>query len=89
MELATLDELHRKKYVSEEEYERLLKGLRAKYAKLRGDEVQRESDALAESGRKRLDAARESVSGRDIVRRRMLRMGAVRTLVCRRWLRLR
>ncbi len=65
MELATLDELHRKKYVSEEEYERLLKGLRAKYAKLRGDEVQRENDALAESARKRLDAARESVSGRD------------------------
>ena len=47
MELATLEELHRKKYVSEEEYERLLKGLRAKYAKLRGDEVQRENDALA------------------------------------------
>ena len=65
MELATLEELHRKKYVSEEEYERLLKGLRAKYAKLRGDEVQREADALAESARKRLDAERESVSGRD------------------------
>ena len=65
MELATLEELHRKKYLSEEEYERLLKGLRAKYAKLRADEVQRENDALAESARKRLDAARESVSGRD------------------------
>ena len=65
MELATLEELHRKKYLSEEEYERLLKGLRAKYAKLRADDVQRETDALAESARKRLDAARESVSGRD------------------------
>ena len=65
LELATLEELHRKKYVSEEEYERLLKALRAKYAKLRGDEVQREKDALAESARKRLDAERESVSGRD------------------------
>ena len=65
MELATLEELHRKKYVSEEEYERLLKGLRAKYAKLRGDEVLRETDALAESARKRLEAERESVSGRD------------------------
>ena len=65
MELATLEELHRKKYVSEEEYERLLKGLRAKYAKLRADDVQRETDALAESARKRLEAARESVSGRD------------------------
>ena len=65
MELATLEELHRKKYLSEEEYERLLKGLRAKYAKLRADDVQRENDALAESARKRLEAARESVSGRD------------------------
>ena len=65
MELATLEELHRKKYLSEEEYERLLKGLRAKYAKLRADDVQRETDALAESARKRLDAERESVSGRD------------------------
>ena len=65
MELATLEELHRKKYLSEEEYERLLQGLRAKYAKLRADDVQRETDALAESARKRLDAARESVSGRD------------------------
>ena len=65
MELATLEELHRKKYLSEEEYERLLQVLRAKYAKLRADEVQRENDALAESARKRLDAARESVSGRD------------------------
>ena len=65
MELATLEELHRKKYLSEEEYERLLQVLRAKYAKLRADEVQRENDALAESARKRLEAARESVSGRD------------------------
>ena len=65
MELATLEELHRKKYLSEEEYERLLQGLRAKYAKLRADDVQRETDALAESARKRLEAARESVSGRD------------------------
>ena len=65
MELATLEELHRKKYLSEEEYERLLQVLRAKYAKQRADEVQRENDALAESARKRLEAARESVSGRD------------------------
>ena len=67
VELALLKELHDKKYLQEEEYERLVKALREKYA---ADEVaaaKRKDDELEAAGRKRLEDARKSVgdSGKD------------------------
>ena len=67
VELALLKELHDKKYLQEEEYNRLEKALREKYA---ADEVavaKRKDDELEAAGRKRLEAARKSVgdSGKD------------------------
>ena len=67
VELALLKELHDKKYLQEEEYERLVKALREKYA---ADEVaaaKRKDDELEAAGRRRLEAARKSVgdSGKD------------------------
>ena len=67
VELALLKELHDKKYLQEEEYGRLEKALREKYA---ADEVaaaKRKDDELEAAGRKRLEDARKSVgdSGKD------------------------
>ena len=67
VELALLKELHDKKYLQEEEYNRLVKALREKYA---ADEVavaKRKDDELEAAGRRRLEAARKSVgdSGKD------------------------
>ena len=67
VELALLKELHDKKYLQEEEYERLVKALREKYA---ADEVaaaKRKDDELEAAGRRRLEDARKSVgdSGKD------------------------
>ena len=67
VELALLKELHDKKYLQEEEYNRLEKALREKYA---ADEVavaKRKDDELEAAGRKRLEDARKSVgdSGKD------------------------
>ena len=67
VELALLKELHDKKYLQEEEYGRLEKALREKYA---ADEVavaKRKDDELEAAGRRRLEAARKSVgdSGKD------------------------
>ena len=67
IELALLKELHDKKYLQEEEYERLVKALREKYA---ADEVavaKRKDDELEAAGRRRLEDARKSVgdSGKD------------------------
>ena len=67
VELAVLKELHDKKYLQEEEYERLKKALREKYA---ADEVaaaKRKDDELEAAGRRRLEDARKSVgdSGKD------------------------
>ena len=67
VELALLKELHDKKYLQEEEYNRLVKALREKYA---ADEVavaKRKDDELEAAGRRRLEDARKSVgdSGKD------------------------
>ena len=67
VELALLKELHDKKYLQEEEYQRLEKALREKYA---ADEVaaaKRKDDELEAAGRRRLEDARKSVgdSGKD------------------------
>ena len=67
IELALLKELHDKKYLQEEEYNRLVKALREKYA---ADEVavaKRKDDELEAAGRRRLEAARKDVgdSGKD------------------------
>ena len=61
VELALLNELHDKKYLQEEEFQRLVKALREKYA---ADEVavtKRKDDELEAAGRRRLEDARKSV----------------------------
>ena len=61
VELALLKELHDKKYLQEEEYQRLLKALREKYAADGVAANKRRDDELEAAGRRRLEDARKSV----------------------------
>ena len=67
VELALLKELHDKKYLQEEEYERLVKALREKYAAEDVAVAKRKDDELEAAGRRKLEDARKSVgdSGKD------------------------
>ena len=67
IELAVLKELLDKKYLQEEEYQRLVKALREKYAAEGVAAAKRKDDELEAAGRRRLEDARKSVgdSGKD------------------------